>query len=324
MSEDATIRDSGLLTPKKIAIQLVGFAVGVGLLIWCIVRAIGDDHSGWENLFDADPLLIVGMLACSLGSAIINGSTFHVTIQPVRKVRWLDMQRINLVGNMLNYAPVRLGMIARIVYHVRVDRLGLLQVFGWFAFIGYFLALGVGACMTSTFATRDINMLWLALVLGQMAIGALVLKVFVGNVLLEKYGRGVGKMIAYQPGVWGAAGLRLLDLAMYVGRMAIAMHILKIDLPMASAVILAVVALAAGLIPFGRLGFREFCVAAAAGWIGTQEEAIDANMNALALVESAGEALVFIPGGALFLLWYRKKLMQNREHGGGESANAED
>jgi hypothetical protein len=30
-------------------------------------------------------------------------------------------------------------------------------------------------------------------------------------------------------------------------------------------------------------------------------------MQALALVESAGEALVFIPLGALALLWYRKR-----------------
>ena len=69
---------------------------------------------------------------------------------------------------------------------------------------------------------------------------------------------------------------------------------------------MALVALMASLIPFGRVGFREFCVAAA-GQQALLVGDLDANMNQLALIESAGEALVIIPLGIAALAWFRRR-----------------
>ena len=91
--------------------------------------------------------------------------------------------------------------------------------------------------------------------------------------------------------------------------MAIALSILKISLPGSHIVVLAIVALASSLIPFGRLGFREFCVALTAHRLSMLQSDVEVEMNALALIESAGEMLVFIPLGAIALLWYRKRWM---------------
>jgi hypothetical protein len=302
--------ETGLLSPTKIAVQLCGFVIGLALLAWCIKGAI--EKGGWDRLAQANVALVAGMLACTLLSAFINGSVFWITIQRLKPLRFWDMQRLNLVGNLLNYAPVRLGAIARVLYHLRVDRLNLLQIGGWFAFIGYFLALGIGSCLLATLVHERIDWIWAALVLGQMALGGLLTRVIVGNRLLAKYGQGVDRIVADNRAVWGAIGLRLADLAAYSGRMAIAMTILGIELPASHVIILALVALAASLIPFGRLGFREFCVWITAQRLGMLAAAVDSNMQQLALVESAGEALIFIPLGAIALLWYRKRWGQAR------------
>jgi hypothetical protein len=302
---DGNANETGMLSPAKIAVQLLGFAIGLALLAWCIKGAI--EKGGWDKLAHASPALVAAMLGCTLLSAFINGSTFWITVQALKPVRFWDMQRLNLVANMLNYAPIRLGAIARVLYHLRVDRLGLLQIGGWFAFIGYALALGVGSCLLATLARDRIDWIWALLVLGQMVLGGLLIRVFVGNRLLARYGQGVERILADRRALWGALGLRLVDLAAYSGRMAIAMSILGIVLPTSHVIILALVALTASLIPFGRLGFREFCVAVAAQRLSLLASEVESNMQQLALVESAGEALIFIPLGAIALLWYRRR-----------------
>ncbi len=323
MSE-SVIKETGLLSPGKLVLQLLGFAVGVALLVWIIHGAIeqgkGEEINAWDHLRGADPLLVIAMLACTLISAVINGSTFWITVRPMKRLRFWDLQCLNLVGNMLNYAPVRLGAIARVLYHMHVDRMGLLQIGGWFAFIGYMLALGAGSCLLATIIHDSVDWIWGALVLGQMILGGLILRVVVGNQLITRHGRGIDRIIADGRAVWGAIGLRLLDLSAYTGRMAIALAILQIELPVSHIVVLAIVALASSLIPFGRLGFREFCVAITASRLSMLQSDVELEMNALALIESAGEMLVFIPLGAVALLWYRKRWGQAAEGAKGIEA----
>jgi hypothetical protein len=302
---DGNVNETGMLSPARIAVQLLGFAIGLALLAWCIKGAI--EKGGWDKLAHANPTLVAAMLGCTLLSAFINGTTFWVTAQALKPLRFRDMQWLNLVANMLNYAPVRLGALARVLYHLRVDRLGLLQIGGWFAFIGYALALGVGSCLLAMLVRDRIDWIWATLVLGQMVLGGLLIRVFVGNRLLARYGQGVERILADRRALWAALGLRLVDLAAYSGRMAIAMSILGIVLPASHVLILALVALAASLIPFGRLGFREFCVAITAQRLGMLAAHVESNMQQLALVESAGEAMIFIPLGAIALLWYRRR-----------------
>jgi hypothetical protein len=307
------LKETGLLAPRRLVVQILGSAVGLALLAWCIHGAIrqgqSEENNAWQRLADAEFRYVVAMLACSLVSTICNGAMFWITIRPLKPLRFSDMQLLNLVSSMLNYAPIRLGMIARVAYNLRVDRLSLLQIGGWFAFIAYFLALAVGSCILASLLRGRLDWIWGALVLGQMILGALVLKVFVGNRLIVRYGRGIDRLISDPVAIWGAVAIRLVDLAAFTGRMAAAMAILGIDLPTTETVMLAIVALMANLIPFGRLGFREACVAAAAGWFSL-EAGTSQNVNLLALLDSAGEALVFLPLGAIALIWYRGRMFR--------------
>ena len=294
-----------LFSPGKLLMQLAGFAVGAALLAWIIFGAIGEGD--WSRLVHADPMLLAALLACTLVSAGLNGASFWVTVGPIRRIPFADMQRINLVANMLNYAPVRLGAIARVLYHVRVDGLSLLQIGAWFSLLGYVMVLGIASCVVATLVRFQVDWIWGLLVGAQMMLGILTIRVFSGVPLIVKHGRGLDRIIGDRGVMWSAAGLRIADLAAYTVRMAAAAAILDIELTLSQIVVLAIVALSASLIPFGRVGFREFCVAAVAHRLHMLGSDVDANMNQLALVESAGEALVFLPLGIVLLPWFRRR-----------------
>lgn len=294
-----------LLEPRRLLVQVVFWVIGLGLLIWLIIRAV--ETGDWSRLRTAEPHLIAMLVGATVVSTLLNGVTFWISIRSVRRVGLMDMQAINLLGNLLNYAPIRAGAIARVLYHHRVDQLGLLQIGAWFGFIGYILVLGVASCLTATLIHDAFDWIWFALVIGQMVFGALTLQAVAGVKLIVRHGRGIHRMARDHIALWSLVVLRLADIAMFTVRMAAALWILGIELPMTHIVALAMVALAASLIPFGRVGFREFCVAAAGARLGTLSIEGEVPWEQLALVESAGEAVVFIVGGSLAFFWVRRR-----------------
>jgi hypothetical protein len=301
-----------LLNPRKVVVQLVFWLIGVGLLIWIIIRAI--ETGDWGKIAAADPLWIAVLLGGTVVSLAVNGASFWITVQSVRRVSFIDVQMVNAVSHMLNYAPVRLGGIARIAFHYRVDRLSLLQLAAWFSVVGYVLGLTVASCLVATLIHDSFDWIWVLLVLGQIVAGIIAMQVMVSHRLIREHGRGIDTLFHDARGVWGAVALRLTDIAAVTCRMAAALHILEIHLPASHMIVLAIVALAAGLIPFGRVGFREFCIAVAGAHLGalSSDEAVP--WEQLALIESAGEAVIFIPAGAVGLIWYYRRWR--------ESANA--
>ena len=125
--------------------------------------------------------------------------------------------------------------------------------------------------------------------------------------MIARFARGFDAIVSDNRALWSTMVLRLADLGAFFGRMAVAAAILGIDLTTPQLVLLALVALAASLVPLGRLGFREFFVAQTARWLSMSGGDVEANMDQLALVESAGELLVFVPLGVMLLPWFRRK-----------------
>lgn len=297
-----------VLTPRKMLINLIGFLIGLGLLGLIIARAV--EHGDWGRLREARPPMAAALLGSTALSLLVNGSLFWISVQPLRRLRFRDMQWLNLSASILNYAPLRLGAVARVLYHVRVDRLSLLQVGGWFAFTGFILLLAIGSCVLATLARGRMDAWWAALIAGQLVLAGMLLRALVAHPLIARTGAGLAGLVSDRRALWGSMALRLVDIGAFTGRMAAALAILGIHLPLADVVVLALVALSASLIPFGRLGFREACVTLAAARLSDPGTAIP--WEQLALVESAGEALVCLPGGAAALVWYRRRWLGAR------------
>ncbi len=313
MAENS-IYSAPLLSPRRLIIQLVGFIAGAALLIWCIKLAIGGGD--WSKLRDANVGLIGVLLGCTCISLFINGSTFWLTAQPLVRVPFWDLQRLNLACNLLNYAPIRAGAIARVAYHMRVDRVHPLQIAAWFGSVFYIMAMVIAACLVATIIRPSIDLVWAMIVVGVVVGGGVVTRLIISHRLFAKYGQGVDLILRSHRVLWGAMVLRILDLSAFLGRMWAAATILDLQIPPHHLLVLALVAFAARLIPLGRVGFAEAAVTALAarlattGMDGASIEAVLSGSGPwaqLALVESAGEALILIPGGGIALLWLRRR-----------------
>jgi hypothetical protein len=288
----------------------VGFAIGLALLIWCIRTAVS--QGDWQVVGQADPLLVAGLVGCTVVSQFANGALFWLVIRPVQPLRLWDMQFLNLTTGVLNYAPIRAGLIARIAYHIRVDRMPLLRIGAWFLALGYTMALTIGACVAATIVRPQFDLIWAGVLVGLLILGGLLTLAFMSQPLIKQVGRGMDQMLGRPACLWGAIAWRLLDVAAFAGRMACAVAILGLELPPADVLLLAFATLVLSLNPLGRIGFREAGVAIVAQMLVASDltpDQIAGEMATLALVDSAGEALVIIPFGLMCLLWYRRRWM---------------
>lgn len=305
MSNLETLRQSGVISARKLATQVVGFLIGAALLAWCIHTAIkGGD---WSRIAEASPWLIVGLAACSVISLAANGATFWLFIRPVHPVGFRAMQWLNLVSGLFNYLPVRAGMLTRVAYHLKVDRMPLLLLAGWFGAVSYVLALVVGVCVLAMVIRPQMDWIWLAIVAGMLLLGGGLTRALMLHPIIVKYGRGMDRMLSDRRALWGGIVLRLVDIGAYLGRMACAATILGLNLAWSDLTILALAALALSMNPLGRFGFREWAVTIVATRLITTDMTgaqIEASFAQLALIESAGEAIVAIPAGAIALFWY--------------------
>ena len=103
--------------------QLLGFLVGCTLVVWCVMRAASSGSDGLEKLRNAPPMLVAILLGSTLVSIICSGFTFWSMARPIRRFTVIEMQAVNLMASLFNYAPVRLGLVLRCAFHWRVERM---------------------------------------------------------------------------------------------------------------------------------------------------------------------------------------------------------
>ena len=311
---------SSMLTPRKIAAQLVGFLIGAALLGWCIKVAVA--QGDWSRIASADPWLIAGLIGCTIVSLGVNGIIFWLVIRPIQPLRLTDMLLLNLTVSILNYAPIRLGLISRVAYHIRVDRMPLLRMGAWFASLAYTMLLALGSCVMATIIHDEFDLVWAAIVAGQLLLGGLLTRAIMNQSLVARYGRGMNEMLSAPASLWGALLLRLFDIGAFVGRMACAVAILQPEAMLAASdvLLLGFAALALSLNPLGRFGFREAAVTLVAARLVSAPLSgpdIDGQLAQIALIESAGEAMAAIPLGVIGLIWFRGKWKRSGDRESG-------
>jgi hypothetical protein len=302
--------------------QIAGFALGLALLIWCIVGAArGGD---WSAVARAPLHLVLGLIVCTLTSLVANGTIFWLVIRPVQPLTWHHMLLLNVTTAVLNYAPIRAGLIARVAYHLKVDRMPVVIMGGWFAAIGYTTVIALGVVVVATLLKQYYELSWvscIAIVIGQIVamgfvtIGSITAaQMFMSPEFVQRVGRGMHRMLRQPVQLWGALVLRLVDIGAFMGRMWCAAAIIGLDQKLTGTqfALLGVTALVMTLFPLGRVGYREAGVALVAPYLVGIDN-IDAALKQLALLESAGEAIVAIPLGSLALLWYRKRWISARK-----------
>ena len=294
---------NSLWSSRSLMWQVLGFGLGVWLF-WTVLQ--GAMQAGDFSAFrEADPMLLGLMLLLSLVSSMCNAALFTSVSRPLGHQPPLSLRRmvpLNFSCGALNYAPFRLGALARVAWHVRVDGMNASRVSalmamagGWYLLVGF---AAFGALWLRPSADWGTLGLGLLLLPAGWAIGRMGIAKLPGGLFRE-----ARPMLNNPRASLECAGLRILDVLCFTARLLVGARILGIELGLDAGVLLAVVATFASLVPFGRLGFREAGVAGAAGVIG----GIDPGLrDQLSLLDSAAEAAAYVPLGlALSVLWLR-------------------
>jgi uncharacterized membrane protein YbhN (UPF0104 family) len=297
------------LTRRQIIAQIIGFFIGLGLLTWCIYTVV-QDPTGWHKLLNADPRYLFGMVGCTIVSLFVNGTVFWATLQPYAKARFDHLHWLNLVASLLNYAPVRVGLIVRIIYHMRVDRMRFLQIGAWIAAITFTVFLTIGACVAATLPRPEVDWITVVLTIVYLLVFGYVLSIITRHAIVSRYGQGLDRVLSNRRILIVTIGLRLLEIVAIAVRMWCGLQILGIELSLRDILLLAYTDLLFSVIPIGRVGYREAAIAVVATWLTTKGitgDALNANMATLGLIVSAGELMIVLPTGLIALVWLKRR-----------------
>jgi len=313
----APTRSEPLFRPLRLAVQAVGFVGGAGLIVWCAWIAF--TRADWSVLASASPAVVAIVVACSAVSMLANGAIFWLAGRPLAPMGGLEMQSVNACASVLNYAPIRLGAIARIAYARRISGMTVGGMAAWFTFIGLGVAavamLGAACAWLVPGGIAAAIAVWLTL----CVVAGFALRWAARRIDWRRV-RSLRALVEDPGALWAAGALRVVDQLAWTGRMAAAASLLGLAIDARTALLLATVAILVSLNPLGRFGYREAAVAWLASTVASGEldpRGIEAVFFQLAIVESIGEAIVTIPAGGLGSIWCLKRLF-GRSGGGAD------
>ncbi|MSR40338.1 MAG: glycosyltransferase [Phycisphaerales bacterium] len=310
------------MTGKRAMLQLVGFLLGCALVVWCARRAFEGGTDGIAKLRDADPFYVCVLLASTLGSILCGGFTFWSVARPLRRFSVVEMQAVNLMASLFNYAPIRLGLLLRCMFHWRVDRMSAIDIGAWIAGVAIVTLGALGSALAAgliqiPFGRSELALdwLWFATYAACIILGSAVTLLIGRAPLLRRFLKGGERVLTSPRALAESLAFRTVDLSMWTLRMWAAAKIVGVELHPAQAALLAAVAILGAGNPLGRIGWREAIVALVAPYvitIGDSKESLDALTSQLALLESAGEAAITIPLGILGTIWCAAKMRRAR------------
>jgi hypothetical protein len=313
----------------------VGTAVGVVLVVAAVVTvaiSIGDASSVLSRIAGASPWLMALMLALPMAVWVTTSLSLWALTGRYGTIRAGEMLALIGAAGLLNYLPMRPGLLGRIAYHkrfngvavrdtLRVSIEGALLTVLWTLVL---LATGLAARAMQASGASALS-----------AWGVVVLPVAVG--LLVPAGMRAGPSRA----VGWAIGIRGVDALLWAARYWTAFAILGHPLGPAEAVLIAAASQAALLVPFSGngLGVREWAVALAAtatagqavgptvGGTGgaSAQDAAGAFLGlALAadLIHRLAELLTAVPLGLICVRWVARRVRGVRSGRGGEESSS--
>ncbi|MEO1128376.1 MAG: lysylphosphatidylglycerol synthase transmembrane domain-containing protein [Planctomycetota bacterium] len=267
-------------TPGRIALQIVGIAIGLALLGWAVSMALSEENRQTLETVWAAPLRLVAAIAgLTLVSIVLNGLTFWVTLGPLRRLSLVDVVGINAIATFLSVLPFKLGFLMRVVYHHRRDRVPFRDIVAWFAAAG---ALGLAVLLPVGFAS-----LWIGeptIMWGIAAAGGALLCTAIGVGLsfaalrvrlLHRLSLGADRVIRDQRAVWSQWVLRMSEVCVLGARFYLAARIAGVDLGLARSLLLGAGYFIISVVaPAGSVGVAEMGTVGVARVASIDSEAI--------------------------------------------------
>lgn len=272
--------------PWSIVIQIVGFAAGLALLVWCVSRALTPQNTdALERLARTPWEVVAGLLGLTALSLLLNAGAFFVTIRPVRPLGFAGVLCVNILATFLNYLPFKMGLIARFVIHARRDRLPLMTTGAWMAAVGVVVLAVMIPLAGASFWRQNVDAAWTIAATGGVVATLLCVlvmaKIFAharGLARVHRIADGISPrlfgrlsrtpafvnlhsafaMLDHPTTLWAGALLRVGDIGVQAARFVLAAHAAGQTLSWEAAILAACVYFLIGVLsPGGTLGARE-------------------------------------------------------------------
>jgi uncharacterized membrane protein YbhN (UPF0104 family) len=281
-------------------VRSAGSCLGVLLFVAAIVIALRQGGAAWGSVPESimqRPWLAGFALALPGASWIVTSAIFWVLLAPAsrdrlseHRVPWAEMAALIGAAGLLNYLPLKPGLVGRVAYHHA--RHGILPRESITSVVQ---AIGIGAgCIALLLGVTLLREPWALLAVPMIPTVAALTLLSPGQ---------------RQNGLWRfavAATLRGIDLLLWMARVSIAFELVGQPLTLTQAAAVTAVSQAALLIPIAGngLGVREWVTALvasslpSAGAVGvTKAAGLSAD-----LINRAAELSVAIPLGVVCLL----------------------
>lgn len=311
-----------------VALNLLGFALGLALLWWCGVRALSPENSEQLRKLAAAPWWQAGSLvALSLLSAVFNSLAFHAAVSPVRRLPVLDVVAINFIASLGNYMPFKLGLIFRILTHNRRNGVPLLTIGAWMGAMAVIMLCVLGPVLFAGVWRGRVDAAWWLASVGGITLlcGAVIgTATFAGtgrgwtlitwvwkavpmprrlrdSAMLDRIHEGT-RMLGSPAGVLRVVMWRLADLVVQSARFMVAAAIVGRAIRWDESLLAGSTYYLIGSVsPAGQLGLRE---AGTAGLIGKVLAGVDFDaFSLIVLMVTAAELIAFLLGGAVSLAY---------------------
>lgn len=314
----------------RIAAQVVGFLIGLGLLGWCVRLALSEENrEALRKLGDAPPGSLAALLGLSVVGVTANGLIFWAALRPVWRIKPLDVVATNALATFLANLPFKIGLLTRIAIHNRRDTVPMAMIFGWFGAVTATLLL-VSASLLAAGLMRGVLGGWtvpvaLVLMVVSSAVTVVIAKRLSGERGHRRLSRLIGRLGGRRAlrlarsqvirelhmgldmlasGRWMALVIvfRIVDFSAQAWRWVVAGELSEISVTPTDGMLISGGHYVAGaLSPVGMLGFREGAAMGMAELLGFDSQ----RFAFTALLTAGAELVVVIAGAGVAIAWLR-------------------
>ncbi len=280
----------------KRSAKVCGFIVGIALVIGAFV-AIARSAPTVDHLRTAIVrphwTAVAVALAAALANIAASGAMFHALVRLYGRITMLEMQALIAASSVLNYLPLRPGLVGRIAYQQVVCAIPLRRST---------LSIVEAAVICA------LSIVWLALAVAVVhftqarLIGGVVAALPILAALAYAWPSDSPTRVYFEAFFW-----RWIDLLAWTLRYAALFALLGVDLTPESAAAAACIAASANMIPFigNGLGVREWAIGLAGPALATWPTDIGL---AAELLNRAVDLIVVVPIGCACLPWIARAM----------------
>ncbi len=272
----------------------VGTIIGVLLLSGAVALAWRQRESVTQA-FDSiaensagDLALYIGiLLGTVIANFVLTGVLFNILMKPYGKVGWLEMQALMACSTLLNFIPMRAGLLGRVAYHRVCNNIAVADTAKTIVQAAILSASSVGYLALSILVQTQTGDGWIPLWLIAIA----PVPVLLVLAALARARPQISRLAA-------AAAVRHLDLIGMAWRYWAAFALIGSPIASSGALAFACISMAAMMVPFlsNGLGLREWSVGIASPMLTTYQMTLGITAD---LVNRAAELLITVPAGVI-------------------------